>query len=52
MTYIPDSTPEYSQYVIPVLKLAILAVCNRLNIELEQDSDLTEPYLGWGDELS
>lgn len=52
MTYIPDSTPEYSRYVIPVLKLAILAVCNRLNIELEQDSDLTEPYIGWGDELS
>ena len=52
MTYIPDSTPEYSRYVIPVLKLAILAVCNRLNIELEQDIDITEPYLGWGDELS
>ncbi len=52
MTWIPNSTPEYSRYVIPVLRLAILAACNRLNVDLTEDNELTEPYIGWGDELS
>ena len=52
MTYIPDTSPEFSQYIIPVLRLTAYAVLNRLGIEVEQDIDITEPYLGWGDELS
>ncbi len=50
MTWIPVRTPEYTQYVIPVLKLANKAVLNRLG--LAQHIDVTEPYIGWGDELS
>ena len=52
MTYIPDTSPEFSQYIIPVLRLTAYAVLNRLGIEVEQDIDITEPYIGWGDELS
>jgi hypothetical protein len=52
MTYIPDTSPEFLQYIIPVLRLTAYAVLNRLGIEVEQDIDITEPYIGWGDELS
>jgi hypothetical protein len=52
MTYIPDTSTEFLQYIIPVLRLTAYAVLNRLGIEVEQDIDITEPYIGWGDELS
>ena len=51
MTYIPNHAPEYLEYVVPVLKITAIAVLNRLSIDVAQDIDTTEPYLGWGDEL-
>ena len=51
MTYIPNSAPEYLGYVVPVLKMAAIAVLNRLSIDVAQDIDTTEIYPGWGDEL-
>jgi hypothetical protein len=32
MTYIPDSAPEYSEYVVPVLEMTAIALLNRLSI--------------------
>ena len=51
MTYIPNHAPEYLEYVVPVLKITAIAVLNRLSIDVAQDIDTTEIYLGWGDEL-
>ena len=33
MTYIPNSAPEYLEYVITVLKMTAIAVLNRLSID-------------------
>jgi hypothetical protein len=32
MTYIPDSAPEYSEYVVPFLEMTAIALLNRLSI--------------------
>jgi hypothetical protein len=32
MTYIPDSAPEYSEYVVPVLEMTAIALLNRLSM--------------------